>query len=49
VVLGMGKLGGRELNAGSDVDLMVFYGTDDGVVVKDEVAGESSLHEYFTA
>jgi len=24
VVLGMGKLGGRELNAGSDVDLMLF-------------------------
>src|SRR5581483_1035749 len=25
VVIGMGKLGGRELNAGSDVDLMLFY------------------------
>ena len=30
VVLGMGKLGGRELNAGSDVDLLFFYDTDEG-------------------
>jgi glutamate-ammonia-ligase adenylyltransferase len=41
-VIGMGKLGGRELNAGSDIDLMLFYETDDGA------AGELSLHEYFT-
>ncbi len=40
-VLGMGKLGGRELNPGSDVDIVAFYETDDGQ------AGESSLHEYF--
>jgi len=31
-VLGMGKLGGRELNLGSDVDLCFFYETDDAVV-----------------
>ena len=30
VVIGMGKLGGRELNAGSDVDLIYFYDTDEG-------------------
>ena len=42
VVVGMGKLGGRELNAGSDIDLMLFYETDDGA------AAELSLHEYFT-
>lgn len=42
VVMGMGKLGGRELNAGSDIDLMLFYGTDDGHV------GDQTLHEYFT-
>jgi [glutamine synthetase] adenylyltransferase / [glutamine synthetase]-adenylyl-L-tyrosine phosphorylase len=42
VVIGMGKLGGRELNAGSDVDLVLFYETDDGQ------AGERTLHEYFT-
>jgi len=42
VVIGMGKLGGRELNAGSDIDLMLFYETDDGA------AGEHTLHEHFT-
>jgi glutamate-ammonia-ligase adenylyltransferase len=42
VVLGMGKLGGRELNAGSDIDLILFYETDDGA------AGSLSLHEHFT-
>ncbi len=42
VVVGMGKLGGRELNAGSDIDLMLFYETDEGA------AGELSLHEHFT-
>jgi glutamate-ammonia-ligase adenylyltransferase len=48
VVLGMGKLGGRELNAGSDVDLIVFYGTDDGSVVKGGRLADLSLHEHFT-
>ncbi|MDF2692100.1 MAG: Glutamate-ammonia-ligase adenylyltransferase [Labilithrix sp.] len=47
-VLGMGKLGGRELNAGSDVDLLRFYETDDGEVIKDGVAVEQTLHEHFT-
>lgn len=46
-VLGMGKLGGRELNCGSDVDLVPFYETDDGDVVKDGVVAEQSLHEWF--
>ncbi|HHH31667.1 MAG TPA: bifunctional [glutamate--ammonia ligase]-adenylyl-L-tyrosine phosphorylase/[glutamate--ammonia-ligase] adenylyltransferase, partial [Polyangiaceae bacterium] len=32
VVLGMGKLGGGELNCGSDVDLVCFYDSDDGEV-----------------
>ena len=31
-VLGMGKLGGRELNFGSDVDLVFFHGSDEGSV-----------------
>ncbi len=44
-VIGMGKLGGRELNAGSDIDLMLFYETDDG---HPDGSGETSLHEYFT-
>ena len=42
VVIGMGKLGGRELNAGSDIDVVLFYETDDGL------AGGQSLHEHFT-
>jgi [glutamine synthetase] adenylyltransferase / [glutamine synthetase]-adenylyl-L-tyrosine phosphorylase len=32
VVLGMGKLGGRELNLGSDVDLCFFHESDDATV-----------------
>jgi len=49
VVVGMGKLGGRELNAGSDVDLVLFYETDDGVVRPREAAGGvHTLHEHFT-
>ncbi len=47
-VIGMGKLGGRELNPGSDVDLMLFYETDEGVVAKNGTPTEVSLHEYFT-
>ncbi len=47
VVIGMGKLGGRELNAGSDIDLLLFYETDEGQVVKDGVPTEQSLHEHF--
>ncbi len=38
---GMGKLGGRELNAGSDVDLLFVYDTDDG-------GAELSLHEHWS-
>ncbi len=49
VVIGMGKLGGRELNSGSDVDLLLFYETDDGEAIGEGAAGAStSLHEYFT-
>lgn len=42
VVLGMGKLGGEELNFSSDVDLIYVYATDEGR------AGNLSLHEYYT-
>jgi [glutamine synthetase] adenylyltransferase / [glutamine synthetase]-adenylyl-L-tyrosine phosphorylase len=45
VVIGMGKLGGRELNAGSDIDLLLFYETDDGLAGE---ASSGSLHEHFT-
>ena len=42
VVFGLGKLGGLELNAGSDIDVVLIYDTDDGA------AGDVSLHEYWT-
>jgi glutamate-ammonia-ligase adenylyltransferase len=40
-VVGMGKLGGEELNFASDVDVIYVYSSDNGS------AGELSLHEYF--
>lgn len=47
VVLGMGKLGGEELNAGSDVDLVYFYDTDDGGA--QPASGDAiSLHDFWT-
>ena len=41
VMLGVGKLGGNELNAGSDVDVIFVYDTDEG-------GGALTLHEHFT-
>ncbi len=41
VVMGMGKLGGRELNYSSDIDLIHFYATDDGT------AGPLTVHQHF--
>ena len=41
VVLGMGKLGGLELNAGSDIDLCFLYDTDEG-------SDDSVLHEHWS-
>ncbi|HMG56747.1 MAG TPA: bifunctional [glutamate--ammonia ligase]-adenylyl-L-tyrosine phosphorylase/[glutamate--ammonia-ligase] adenylyltransferase [Kofleriaceae bacterium] len=41
VVIGMGKLGGEELNFASDVDVIYAYSSDNGEV------GGLSLHEYF--
>jgi [glutamine synthetase] adenylyltransferase / [glutamine synthetase]-adenylyl-L-tyrosine phosphorylase len=40
-VIGMGKLGGEELNFSSDVDVIYVYSSDQGE------AGSISLHEYF--
>lgn len=39
---GLGKLGGQELNAGSDVDLVFVYDSDEGE------AGQLSLHEFWS-
>ncbi|MGE5182897.1 MAG: bifunctional [glutamate--ammonia ligase]-adenylyl-L-tyrosine phosphorylase/[glutamate--ammonia-ligase] adenylyltransferase, partial [Acidobacteriota bacterium] len=40
-VIGMGKLGGEELNFSSDVDVIYVYSSDQGEL------GALSLHEYF--
>jgi glutamate-ammonia-ligase adenylyltransferase len=40
---GMGKLGGLELNAGSDVDLLFVYDSDDG-----DEKSELALHDYWS-
>ena len=42
-VVGMGKLGGRELNVSSDIDLVYVY-EEDGITTGPQVA---SAHEYF--
>ncbi len=42
VVIGMGKLGGQELNFASDVDVIYVYTSDNGA------AGTLTLHEYFS-
>ncbi len=47
VIIGMGKLGGNELNVGSDVDLVFFYDTDDGACMSDGVM-TLSLHEFWS-
>lgn len=51
-VVGMGKLGGRELNVSSDIDLIYVYeddglttGVDDGRGGK---SGQITVHEYFS-
>jgi glutamate-ammonia-ligase adenylyltransferase len=41
-VIGMGKLGGEELNFASDIDVIYVYTSDEGQ------AGELSLHEFFS-
>ena len=52
-VIGMGKLGGRELNFSSDIDIIYFYESDDGETagVKSDsgaVNGIVSLHTFFS-
>ncbi len=44
VVLGMGKLGGRELNLGSDIDICFFHGTDEGTVGD---GLDATVHQHF--
>ncbi len=50
IVLGMGKLGGGELNVSSDIDLIFTYAEDgDTCANQDGASGQKSLsnHEYF--
>jgi glutamate-ammonia-ligase adenylyltransferase len=52
-VIGMGKLGGKELNFSSDIDLLYVYASERGTTsgVKEpsgRVVGQISLHEYYT-
>ena len=52
VVMGMGKLGGRELNFSSDIDLIYFYSSDDGETAGHQAGegasgGKISLHAFF--
>lgn len=51
-ILGMGKLGGRELNFSSDIDLIYFYTSEHGQTagIDDGQGGRSNiltLHQYF--
>ena len=51
-VIGMGKLGGRELNFSSDIDIIFFYESDRGETTGVEsgsggIKGVISLHAYF--
>ncbi len=51
-VIGMGKLGGRELNFSSDIDIIYFYESDKGETTGVENGSSSrkgvvSLHTYF--
>ena len=46
-VVGMGKLGARELNVSSDIDLVYVYETDGETAGNAEGRGKVSNHEYF--
>lgn len=46
-VLGLGKLGARELNPSSDVDLLFAYETDDGRCLLDGREEQTTVHEVF--
>jgi glutamate-ammonia-ligase adenylyltransferase len=53
VVMAMGKLGGQELNFSSDIDVIYFYSTDAGQVVRRDAQGRPlgeprTLHGYFS-
>jgi len=47
IVIGMGKLGGYELNVSSDIDLIFVY-PEDGETAAGEAQRQLSNHEFFT-
>lgn len=48
IVLGMGKLGGRELNVSSDIDLIFCYAEDGETLTSDPAQRSLSNHEFFS-
>ncbi len=46
-VIGMGKLGARELNVSSDIDLIYVYEHDGETAGREDGRGKISNHEYF--
>lgn len=48
IVIGMGKLGGHELNVSSDIDLVFCYAEDGDTRTSDDSQRSLSNHEYFT-
>ncbi|MBX9901588.1 MAG: bifunctional [glutamate--ammonia ligase]-adenylyl-L-tyrosine phosphorylase/[glutamate--ammonia-ligase] adenylyltransferase [Burkholderiaceae bacterium] len=48
IVLGMGKLGGRELNVSSDIDLIFCYAEDGETVTEHTDQRSLSNHEFFS-
>lgn len=46
-VVGMGKLGARELNVSSDIDLIYVYDCDGETAGRSDGRGQISNHEYF--
>ena len=47
-VIGMGKLGARELNVSSDIDLIYIYDDDGETAGRDDGRGQVTVQEYFT-
>ncbi|HWP20647.1 MAG TPA: bifunctional [glutamate--ammonia ligase]-adenylyl-L-tyrosine phosphorylase/[glutamate--ammonia-ligase] adenylyltransferase [Burkholderiaceae bacterium] len=47
-VVGMGKLGGRELNVSSDIDLVYVYEENGQTAGRADGSGRISAHEYFS-
>lgn len=48
IVLGMGKLGGRELNVSSDIDLIFCYSEDGETQISSDQQRTLSNHEFFS-